>query len=86
MDTKSSGLCGCGRDVFHASTFARGRYRPQDRFLLALGATRKPFRVEIRCTSCGHLFATSEEAQLRERTCARDEVRREDLRNLNLAV
>ncbi|GEM_PF-4306187 len=71
--------CACGRDVFTANTYAKGRYLPHDRFLLSLGATRRPIRVEVRCTSCNHVFGTSADRQFREKTCARDWVSREDL-------
>lgn len=79
MMSPLNGQCACGHDVFTASTYAKGRYLPHDRFLLSLGATRRPVRVEVRCASCDHVFGTSSDRQLREKTCARDWVSREDL-------
>lgn len=71
--------CACGRNVFTANTYAKGRYLPHDRFLLSLGATRRPVRVEVRCASCNYIFGTSTDRLFREKTCARDWVSREDL-------
>ncbi|MFO1525044.1 MAG: hypothetical protein U1F16_03615 [Turneriella sp.] len=78
--------CQCHHDIKSASVFARGVYRPHDRFLLSLGATRRPIRVEIRCTRCGDLFAISTDRALRERTCARDWVSADDLRLIEQAT
>jgi hypothetical protein len=79
MTSKQGNTCACDRDVFSASTYAKGRYLPHDRFLLTLGATRRPIRVEVRCTTCNHLFGSSNDRRFREKTCARDWVSREDL-------
>ena len=74
--------CACGRDLYSANTYAKGRYLPHDRFLLSLGATRRPIRVEVRCTSCDHVFGISSDQRFREKTCARDWVSRDDLQKL----
>ena len=82
MVSIQNNLCACGHHVFTANTYAKGRYLPHDRFLLSLGATRRPVRVEVRCTSCDHVFGTSTDRRFREKTCARDWVSREDLYTL----
>ncbi|MFO1472207.1 MAG: hypothetical protein U1F27_14360 [Turneriella sp.] len=74
--------CACGHTLHTASTYAKGRYLPHDRILLTLGATRRPVRVEVRCTRCDYLFGSSADRRFRERTCARDWVSREDLQLL----
>ncbi|GAB4432644.1 MAG: hypothetical protein OHK0011_15540 [Turneriella sp.] len=71
--------CECGKVANEANVYARGIYRRHDRVLLSLGATRRPIKVEIRCTRCQHVFAVTDNAALRERTCARDWVTHDDL-------
>ncbi|MFZ5630300.1 MAG: hypothetical protein ACOY5B_14310 [Spirochaetota bacterium] len=71
--------CECGKLASEANVYARGIYRRHDRVLLSLGATRRPIKVEIRCTRCQHVFAVTDDASLRERTCARDWVTPADL-------
>jgi hypothetical protein len=47
---ESKHTCNCGTTAGQANVYARGIYRRHDRVLLALGATRRPVKVEIRCT------------------------------------
>lgn len=79
MTAESKQTCDCGATAGQASVYARGFYRRHDRLLLLLGATRRPVKVEIRCTRCQHVFAVTDDAALRERTCARDCVTHDDL-------
>jgi hypothetical protein len=75
--------CACNRSVFSANTFARAIYNRRDRFLLALGATRRPIRVEIRCAICEFLFGISTDVRLREKSCALDSVTLAELETID---
>lgn len=86
MDKMEDRRCSCGTELLNASVYSRGVYMPHDRILLSLGATRRPVHVEIRCTQCQHVFATSENAVLRERACARDWLSRDEVREFQSAV
>ncbi len=75
--------CACNRSVFNANTFARAIYKRRDRFLLALGATRRPIRVEVRCAVCEFLFGVSTDIRLREKNCAVDSLTLADLETID---
>lgn len=74
--------CGCNRSVFNANTFARAIYNRRDRFLLALGATRRPVSVEIRCAVCDYLFGVSIDRRLCEKNCSVDSLTLADLETI----
>lgn len=74
--------CDCNRSVFNANTFARALYRRRDRVLLALGATRRPILIEIRCAICDFKFGESTDLKVREKTCAVDTVTLADLETI----
>jgi hypothetical protein len=78
MNEQLNSRCKCGHDVSATNLFLRGVYTPPDRFLLFLGATRRPILVQLCCSDCGDVFAVSSDRSLREIACARDWVRRED--------
>lgn len=74
--------CACNRSVFNANTFARAVYKRRDRFLLALGATRRPIHVEVRCAVCDFCFGVSYDYRLRDKNCAVDSLTLADLETM----
>jgi len=75
--------CSCNRSVFNANTFARAVYKRRDRFLLALGATRRPIHVEVRCAVCEFLFGVSFDYRVRDKNCAVDSLTLADLETID---
>jgi len=75
--------CHCNRSVFNANTFARAVYKRRDRFLLAVGATRRPIAVEVRCSVCDFLFGISHDYRLRDKNCAVDSLTLADIETID---